>query len=31
MLEDLAEYYRKLGGKTKKKILGYIFSKKMIF
>ena len=31
MLENLVEYYKKADGKTKKKILGCIFSKKMIF
>lgn len=29
MLEDLVEYYRKSDGKTKKKILSCIFSKKI--
>jgi len=28
MLENLAEYYKKVDGKTKKKILSYVFKKK---
>ncbi len=31
MLENIAEYYKKSDGKTKKKILGCIFSKKLVF
>jgi site-specific DNA recombinase len=31
MLENLVEFYRKADGKTKKKILGCIFSEKLIF
>jgi len=31
MLENLVEYYRKSDGATKKKILGCIFSKKLVF
>lgn len=31
MLENIVEYYRKSDGKTKKKILGCIFSKKLVF
>ena len=30
MLENLSEYYKKADGKTKKKILGCIFSKKLV-
>ncbi|HYQ56994.1 MAG TPA: hypothetical protein VEP89_06565 [Draconibacterium sp.] len=30
MLENIAEYYKKADGKTKKKILGCIFSGKMV-
>ena len=30
MLENLSEYYSKADGKTKKKILGCIFSKKLV-
>ena len=30
MLENIAEYYKKSDGKTKKKILGCIFSKKIV-
>jgi hypothetical protein len=30
MLENIAEYYKKVDGKTKKKILGCIFSKKLV-
>ena len=30
MLENLVEYYKKADGKTKKKILGCIFSEKLI-
>jgi len=30
MLENIAEYYKKSDGKTKKKILGCIFSKKLV-
>jgi len=31
MLENIVEYYRRADGKTKKKILGFIFSKKLVF
>lgn len=31
MLENLVEYYRKSDGATKKKILGCIFSEKLVF
>ena len=31
MLENIAEYYKKSDGKTKKKILGCIFSEKLVF
>ncbi len=30
MLENIAEYYKKADGKTKKKILGCIFSEKLV-
>jgi len=30
MLENLFEYYRKAGGKTKKKIPGTIFAEKLV-
>jgi hypothetical protein len=30
MLENLVEYYKKVDGKTKKKILGCIFSEKLV-
>jgi hypothetical protein len=30
MLENIVEYYKKADGKTKKKILGCIFSKKLV-
>jgi hypothetical protein len=30
MLENLVEYYKKADGKTKKKILGCIFSEKLV-
>ncbi|MBT3385800.1 MAG: hypothetical protein HN778_07575 [Prolixibacteraceae bacterium] len=31
MLENITVYYKKADGKTKKKILGCIFSKKLVF
>jgi hypothetical protein len=30
MLENLSEYYKKSDGKTKKKIIGCIFSEKLV-